>query len=93
MLGKTAPKHRPYAYLIKHYDRKEREWKYSSTILDFDARWRRVVSFTPRPLYPRRRALRAHWIRSCVNPRAGLDTVEKRKHLTLPGIEFWSSSP
>jgi hypothetical protein len=30
-----------------------REWRYSSTILDFGTRWRWVVSFTPRPLYPR----------------------------------------
>jgi hypothetical protein len=29
------------------------EWRYSSNILDLGTRWRRVVSFTPRPLYPR----------------------------------------
>jgi hypothetical protein len=29
------------------------EWRYSSTILDLGTRWRWVVSFTPRPLYPR----------------------------------------
>jgi hypothetical protein len=28
------------------------EWRYSSTILDLGTGWRRVVSFTPRPLYP-----------------------------------------
>jgi hypothetical protein len=27
------------------------EWRYSSTVLDFDTRW--VVSFAPWPLYPR----------------------------------------
>jgi hypothetical protein len=29
------------------------EWRYSSTILDLGSRWRWVVSFTPRQLYPR----------------------------------------
>jgi hypothetical protein len=32
-----------------------REWRYSSTILDLCNRLRRVVSFTPRPLYSRRK--------------------------------------
>jgi hypothetical protein len=30
-----------------------REWRYSSIILDHSIRWRWLVSFTPRPLYPR----------------------------------------
>jgi hypothetical protein len=29
------------------------EWRYSSTILDFGNRWRWVVNFTPRWLFPR----------------------------------------
>jgi hypothetical protein len=29
------------------------KWRYSSAILDFGTRWRRIVSFTPRPLCPR----------------------------------------
>jgi hypothetical protein len=28
------------------------EWRYSSTILELDNRWRWVVRFTPQPLYP-----------------------------------------
>jgi hypothetical protein len=28
------------------------EWRYSSTILDFGTRWRRVIIFTPQPLKP-----------------------------------------
>jgi hypothetical protein len=32
--------------------RRKREWRYSSTILDLGTRWKWVVSFTPRPLYP-----------------------------------------
>jgi hypothetical protein len=29
-----------------------------------------------------------HWIGGWVDPRAGLDDMEKRKFLTLPGLEF-----
>jgi hypothetical protein len=28
------------------------------------------------------------WIGGCVGPRAGLDDVEKRKFLTIPGLEL-----
>jgi hypothetical protein len=31
-----------------------------------------------------------HWIGGWVDPRAGLDDVEKRNHLTLPGLELRS---
>jgi hypothetical protein len=34
------------------------------------------------------RAPGTHWIGGCVDPRAGLDDVEKRKFLTLPGLEL-----
>jgi hypothetical protein len=34
-----------------------------------------------------------HWIEGRVGPRAGLDAMEKRKILTLPGIEPRPSSP
>jgi hypothetical protein len=34
------------------------EFKYSSTILDIGTRWMWAVSFTPRPLYPRRNCAR-----------------------------------
>jgi hypothetical protein len=30
----------------------------------------------------------AHWIGGWVNPRTGLDSVEKRKFLTPPGLEL-----
>jgi hypothetical protein len=36
-----------------------------------------VVSFTPRPLYPRERAPGTHSIGGWVDPRAGLDEMEK----------------
>jgi hypothetical protein len=47
-----------------------------------------VVSFTPLPLYHRERDLGTHWIGVLMDPRAGLDDLEKRKFLTLPGLEL-----
>jgi hypothetical protein len=47
-----------------------------------------MVSFTARSLYPRERAPRTYWIGGWVDPRASLDDVEKRKFLTLPGLEL-----
>jgi hypothetical protein len=38
-----------------------------------------VVSFTPRTLYPQGKNPGTHWIRGWVGPRAGPDTVVKRK--------------
>jgi hypothetical protein len=38
-----------------------------------------VVSFTPRPLYHRRKPPGTHWIGAWVGPRVGLDAVAKRK--------------
>jgi hypothetical protein len=49
--------------------------------------WRWVVSFTPRPLYPRERAPGTHWIGGWMDPQVGLNDV-KRKFLTLPGLEL-----
>jgi hypothetical protein len=37
---------------------------------------------------PGLRAPGAHWIGGCMGPRTGLDNVEKRKILTLPGLEL-----
>jgi hypothetical protein len=37
---------------------------------------------------PGERAPGTHWIGGWVDPRAGLDDVEKRKILTLPGLEL-----
>jgi hypothetical protein len=56
--------------------------------LDLRTNLRWVVCFTPRPLYPRERALGTHWRRGWVGPRAGLDDMEKTKFLTLPGLEL-----
>jgi hypothetical protein len=46
-------------------------------ILDLDTSWRRVVSFTPRPLYTRGNSPGTHWIGGWVGPRTGLDVVER----------------
>jgi hypothetical protein len=37
---------------------------------------------------PEERAPGTHWIGGWVNLRAGLDNLEKRKFLTLPGLEL-----
>jgi hypothetical protein len=37
---------------------------------------------------PGERAPGTHWIGGCVDPRAGLNDLEKRKFLTLPGLEL-----
>jgi hypothetical protein len=55
---------------------------------DLDTSWRWVVSFTLLPLYPRERAHGTHCIGGWVDVRAGLDDVENRKFLTLPGLEL-----
>jgi hypothetical protein len=47
-----------------------------------------VVSITPLPLYPRERAPGTHFIGGWVDPRAGLDDMEKWKFLNLSGLEL-----
>jgi hypothetical protein len=42
----------------------------------------------PAALPPGERASATHWIRGWVDPRAGLDDMEKRKFLILPGLEL-----
>jgi hypothetical protein len=42
----------------------------------------------PAALPPGERAPGAHWLGGSVGPRAGMDAVEKRKFLTLPGLEI-----
>jgi hypothetical protein len=37
---------------------------------------------------PREKTAGTHWMRGWVDPRAGLHDVEKRKFLTLPGLEL-----
>jgi hypothetical protein len=46
-----------------------------------------MFSFTPWPIYPWVKSADTNWIGDWVGPRAGLDAVENRKILSLPGIE------
>jgi hypothetical protein len=52
-----------------------------------------VISFTPRPLYSRKKTAGTNWRRNWVDPRVGLDVVAKKEFLFVLGIEYWSSSP
>jgi hypothetical protein len=49
---------------------------------------RGVVSLTPWPLYTQGKSPRYPLGRRLMGPRTGLDDVEKRKFLTLPGLEL-----
>jgi hypothetical protein len=51
-----------------------------------------VVSFKPLPFYPRETVPGTIWIGGWVGPKAGFDQVEKRKFLTLPGLELQTLS-
>jgi hypothetical protein len=58
------------------------EWRYSSNFLDLGSRYRRVVSFTPLPLYtPEKEA-------QTLSGRCG-----EKKNLKLAGVELRPSSP
>jgi hypothetical protein len=58
-------------------------------ILNFSTSWRWVASFTPWVLYLLGKSPVVHWIGGWVGPRTGVDDVEKRKILPLPGLELW----
>jgi hypothetical protein len=71
-----------------------RSWSIAPRILNLGTRWRWVVSFTPRPFYPR-------WKKSwyLFDMRLGVPQSrsgrggEEKKSQPLPGIEPHSSSP
>jgi hypothetical protein len=70
------------------------EWKYSSSIHYLRIRWRRMVSFTSLPLYPRRKTEllsfgeEATW---APEPICTLWSRENQVH--MPGIEPHSFNP
>jgi hypothetical protein len=68
------------------------EWRYSSTILDLGTRWRWVVSFMPRPLYPRRKSSGYPMDRRLGGPQSRSGRCREEKHFALPGIEPGPSS-
>jgi hypothetical protein len=61
------------------------EWRYSSTILDLGTRWRRVVSFTPRPLYPRGNRPRYPLYRRLGGPQSRSERHGEEKNLASAG--------
>jgi hypothetical protein len=64
------------------------EWRYSSTVPDLGVRKNEWPASRPCRFTPRERAPGTHWIGSWVDPRANLDDLEKRKLLTIPGLEL-----
>jgi hypothetical protein len=46
----------------------------------------------PCRITPGERAPGIHWIGGWVDPRAGMDDMEKLKSLTVPGVELWPLS-
>jgi hypothetical protein len=70
-------------YALRHED---------PCLLDPGISWKRVVSFTPQPLYSRGKSSITHWIGSLDDPTTGLDDTENRQFLTLQGLELRSLS-
>jgi hypothetical protein len=68
------------------------EWRYSSTILDLGTRLICVVSITPQPIYPGKRAPGTYCIGGRVGTREVLDAVEKRK-VSFPSRESKPGPP
>jgi hypothetical protein len=63
------------------------EWRHSSNILNLDAKWRWLVSFTPRQLYPRGNSPRYPLNRRLFGPHSRFGHCEVEKNLLpLPGI-------
>jgi hypothetical protein len=60
------------------------EWMCRSTLFSTSA----LVGGEWSASRPGERASGTHWVGGWVDPRAGLDDVEKRKFLTLPGLEL-----
>jgi hypothetical protein len=56
--------------------------------LDFCISWRWMVNFSPSCFTAAERAPGTHWIGGWVDPRAGLDNMEKWKFLPPPGLEL-----
>jgi hypothetical protein len=64
------------------------EWRYSPHFLILALDGSELSASRPGRFTPGERAPSPHWIGGWVGPRASLDDVEKRKFLTLPGLEL-----
>jgi hypothetical protein len=86
LLGKTRNIHK---YVMQPVS-KQRTGKHSLTTTGLlsDAVLSMRSASRPCRFTPGERAPGTHWIGSWVDPRAGLDDLEKRKYLTLPGLEL-----
>jgi hypothetical protein len=62
------------------------ERRYSSSILDLGTRWRRMVGFTPRPLYSRGNFLRYPLDRRLVEPQSRSGRCGEEENLAPAGI-------
>jgi hypothetical protein len=69
------------------------EWTCSSTILDLVTRWKWVINFTLRLLYPREKAAGNHWIGGQVNSEPVWTLSRREKYLILAGNQTPTTHP
>jgi hypothetical protein len=62
------------------------EWRRSSSVLVLGTRWRWVVKFTPRPLYPRKYSPRYKFDRKLGGPQSRSGRCGEEENVTPPGI-------
>jgi hypothetical protein len=62
------------------------DWTYKSMFFYIHTNCRWIVTFTARPLLPRERTQGTHSIGGCVRLRIGLDDMNNREFLSLPGL-------
>jgi hypothetical protein len=84
--------------LIETYKSSESEswqkrWKYISTILDLGTRWRQVVSFMPRPLYPWGNCHQCPLDRRLDRPQSQSWCYGEEKHFASAGNQALASQP
>jgi hypothetical protein len=70
---------------MKTYGRVDVQFHIFLTSVLFGGEWSTSL---PGRFTPEERATGTHWIGGWVGRRAGLDDVEKRKFLTIPGLEL-----
>jgi hypothetical protein len=90
MLQEELCNSHPCAYLTKHYAMKAYGGVdvYIHVFLTLTLVAGELSVSRPFSLTPGERALGTHWIVGLVNPRVGLDRLQKLKFLTLPGFKL-----